>query len=148
MATISKRGTVGNGASPRIEPRPAYPSFAEIATKFAVLYLFQMCVVGSYLIHLLGPVYAWSRNIALTYHVSDAQYFAIVLSSLHIAVFLVVNARKFSPPEKHVFIVCIKKQRVVISNHLLQTFFVLKQHTLSVMYSKSANLPNSIENPT
>lgn len=95
MATTSKRSTVGNGASPRMEPRPAYPSFAEIVSKFVMLYLIQICVVGSCFIHLLGPIYFWSRNIALAYHVSDAQYFAIALSSLHSAVFLVVNARKF-----------------------------------------------------
>ena len=80
---------------PQPQPVAVYPSLVQIVTKFVSLYLIQICVVGSYVIQVLEPTYTWSRKIAVEYHVSDAHYFAFVLSSVHTLMFVTVNTRKF-----------------------------------------------------
>ncbi|CAB9499430.1 Fatty acid hydroxylase domain-containing protein 2 [Seminavis robusta] len=85
----------GTGSSPRIRPRPQYPSFATIGCHFLDIYLIKQCLLGALLVQWLAPWYRSSRSFARENDVDDRWYFTAVLCLVHTGLYLGVNLPYF-----------------------------------------------------
>ena len=93
--TAKVQGPAVTGASPRLHPRPVYPSFWIILVHFIHLFVFHQGLVGALLVSLGSPFYAWTRQWADETATSDAFYFAVVLCTLHTTLYVSINLREW-----------------------------------------------------
>ncbi|CAB9504511.1 Fatty acid hydroxylase domain-containing protein 2 [Seminavis robusta] len=91
---LTPTSSVGTGSSPRIHPRPPYPTFVAVMTE-TVIGTLWMCTIGACLVKLLTPFYQWTRGAAKEHGVDNALYFTVALSLVHTGMFVFTNIPYF-----------------------------------------------------
>lgn len=145
-SATNSRSSIGTGFSPRIHPRPKYPSLGYISWQFVNQLVFHCCGMGALLLPLLAPLYFQTRELAHEYQVSNKLYFTLMLSGVHTGVCLADNSRKSCNTTVIVRFQTIQSYQLILS--FFDCLFAISQHILSVILGSAFNRPNSTGKPT